>query len=1461
MSNNNRDEFTDKTKLIIAKRAGWLCSDPSCRRPTVGSNSDGDGEINLGVAAHICAAAPGGPRYDHTMTSDERRSPNNGIWLCQLHSKAVDAEDSVFTVELLHEWNAQAQRDSWQRVLYNDITNCVVTQQLSKGDLTARLHDAASADLNIFRRSSKWPATAILLTLEVTGLESSVNARELATALMTLDDLILVSQPGMGKTTTLFQVAEAVLENENATPIVIQLGDWSVDGASLLESVLKRPAFNGISEVDFRSVAEKPGVILLLDGWNELDSPARKRASSQVAHLQVELPQLSLMISTRKQGLDVPVNGTQVKLRPLNESQQLSIARTLRGNEGENIINLAWHIAGVRELMTIPLYLTALLKLPDVAPFPDTKEEVIRRFVEAHEEDNQRTEALMEEMRGLHQRFLVNLAVTATQHANTSITETAARKSVSDTDTTLVTEGQITEKPDPISVLETLVSHHVLICAGEPVSFSFQHQQFQEWYASHFVEQLIIKSISDHDARESLRTDVLNKRTWEEAILFACERLASGNKQHQEACGAAILNAFDVDPALAAEMIYHSTDAVWACVCPLIQRLVSSWHVSGTVDKAVHFMISSGREEFFDYVWPLITHSNDQVHLTALRAGKRFRLSILGNNAAERLALLSQRLRQTILNEIVFQGGLDGFDLVATVAKADTVPEVKASVAGNLAFRRADRHVTHVLQDAEDKTFDLLAYNDLINKVTDETIKAKLVLARKRLSRQETPTYYQISSLVNGPCDEDRSEKLATVIAEMAISKKREGAVNLIYEAKKRFPHAVAKGILHRVREGLTLPFEAAELMAGTGFAFEDEALLNIALNTDHRFDNRANAAASVLGPKAIGRLVDSLFEQTELFQNSQGEYDKDADNRYHTIKERISYTQTVNLLAAVAEQSGKSNNQRLKELADLILRHPNGENGRGQPFDTNERVVIANFVEDWGNRLLASPDATRAELASIATLSCRSPSASLLPLLKRLLDEELDRWRTFKKQACIDRYQSGTATNEARMSWMFQYQRAFLANSCPETTKLMRDYLIDDDFGHSAALVLAEHWRSVNEPSDDKLWKSSPDFLRVAEKRATRIANPDASSEAADAIFCTIERLISPASTDAQKKHAVALAIVGAALPHGQRGDIIEALINIAEGSQLNDLLTNLVLSGEIVDVGLIKQGITDLLEAAQTQPWLLTEPYRLRNWLQLLPFSNRPSEILDIVQELPEQQRTQDLMEEMLKALRFVPGNDGENILFQLAESDSRLYQYRSWREVVFELGTLSSSTRLVNLVTQGVFNCEDGTDQWYTRTRLANLIREHSKLRAYVYDLLTKASSSPRTTLLAQAVAETPDEDGFFILIQLEIKHKRSYLSWPTIESLITKHVPIENFESTYNVLPVPATQLRRKLLAMTTDGGPTDTAAQYLNQIDEIRDHYGIPELEPRHPDLALGKAWPIIPAGPNTSETGGPPSKN
>lgn len=107
-----RDDFTNEVKHTIAARAGNRCSNPECRASTHGPQEDPTGSINVGVAAHICAAAPGGPRYDATMSSEQRGKPENGIWLCQTHAKLIDNDTYRYSVDVLQRWKTDAERQA-----------------------------------------------------------------------------------------------------------------------------------------------------------------------------------------------------------------------------------------------------------------------------------------------------------------------------------------------------------------------------------------------------------------------------------------------------------------------------------------------------------------------------------------------------------------------------------------------------------------------------------------------------------------------------------------------------------------------------------------------------------------------------------------------------------------------------------------------------------------------------------------------------------------------------------------------------------------------------------------------------------------------------------------------------------------------------------------------------------------------------------------------------------------------------------------------------------------------------------------------------------------------------------------------------------------------------------------------------------------------------------------------------
>lgn len=108
MPRPTRDDFTRPTIELLAKRAGYRCSNPDCRRPTSGPDGS-DRAVSLGVAAHITAAAEGGERYDGSLSSVERRAYDNGIWLCQQCSRHIDVDVASHPIETLLGWKHLAE--------------------------------------------------------------------------------------------------------------------------------------------------------------------------------------------------------------------------------------------------------------------------------------------------------------------------------------------------------------------------------------------------------------------------------------------------------------------------------------------------------------------------------------------------------------------------------------------------------------------------------------------------------------------------------------------------------------------------------------------------------------------------------------------------------------------------------------------------------------------------------------------------------------------------------------------------------------------------------------------------------------------------------------------------------------------------------------------------------------------------------------------------------------------------------------------------------------------------------------------------------------------------------------------------------------------------------------------------------------------------------------------------------
>jgi hypothetical protein len=107
MAQRRRDEFSKATRHHLARSVNYLCS--KCDAPSAAPFSGGGKSITTGEAAHICAAAPGGPRYDVNMTPEQRVHYDNGIWLCAAHAPLVDLDWRRYSVEDLRSIKRNAE--------------------------------------------------------------------------------------------------------------------------------------------------------------------------------------------------------------------------------------------------------------------------------------------------------------------------------------------------------------------------------------------------------------------------------------------------------------------------------------------------------------------------------------------------------------------------------------------------------------------------------------------------------------------------------------------------------------------------------------------------------------------------------------------------------------------------------------------------------------------------------------------------------------------------------------------------------------------------------------------------------------------------------------------------------------------------------------------------------------------------------------------------------------------------------------------------------------------------------------------------------------------------------------------------------------------------------------------------------------------------------------------------------
>ncbi len=117
-----RDEFREPIKRKLADRVAWKCSFLDCDKITIGpGHKTNEQVVKLGNAAHITAASDKGPRFDSSLTPDQRKAIDNGIWMCCDHATLIDKDFTIYSAATLRQWKKIKEENTYK--LLKNLTN------------------------------------------------------------------------------------------------------------------------------------------------------------------------------------------------------------------------------------------------------------------------------------------------------------------------------------------------------------------------------------------------------------------------------------------------------------------------------------------------------------------------------------------------------------------------------------------------------------------------------------------------------------------------------------------------------------------------------------------------------------------------------------------------------------------------------------------------------------------------------------------------------------------------------------------------------------------------------------------------------------------------------------------------------------------------------------------------------------------------------------------------------------------------------------------------------------------------------------------------------------------------------------------------------------------------------------------------------------------------------------------
>ncbi|MFW2449363.1 MAG: hypothetical protein ACN4E6_18760 [Qipengyuania pacifica] len=1235
--------------------------------------------------------------------------------------------------------------------------------------------------------------------------------------------IVVVGEPGAGKSSALAQIAVTLLRQPGLVPIVRSLPSLAQHKTPIVSQVCGKGSFADFSEAHFAALARSAQIILLFDGWNELNPEQRLWAWSELEALRRDHPALLLVIATRAGTASPFSQATSLEIHLFDRNRQLKAAARLLGPLGHDIVIRARAIPALRPLLRTPLFLSAILQQGASGNLPTDRETAIAGLVASAGGTPARREQLRLALDGQHGIFLQVIA-DQLMTAGTTFTPEAALLPVIGAVAGDLKASQLLVQPiSAQGVLDLLISHHVLVGTGAPGerTISFQHQLIQEWFASHRVEAAI-ENQGDSAVAAALRS-VINAPFWSVTLLFAVDRLSRSTRA-EAPLRMLILTTLGIEPFLAADMFVRARDCFGAALDEDLIAFATRW-VEEDPARATKFMLATGLPQFADQLWATLKQSKE-LAFDLHRSGRSFPVSALEPHWDQRFPELDSQTRRVLLIDLVEQGDVASLALSQGAAAKDPSVDVVSGVIDYLDFRDERASLEHLLDRLPKSMWVELSRGREPDNLTDRHRTCWQRHRRKRFEHAEGFEW------INLALEFDCAAPAAIVKAGLDLkSDSHWSSYELEQRLFDRFPEVFQASLVSRLLRGGSLPYRPWQYLHDVEPS-EQSALLAIAQAKDENF-HRRQLAAQLLGRDAVAELVDHIV-------SCAGDRDALRTPQTQVVRDVLRSVRPDLLLSDVL---GRTVDDAVDAavLISVLADWRSADDERRFALSPQDRETLIQRVQDWAVLLLAQSDVRRSELAEFARVIDRIADVALLPTLLILWDR--DRTQQAEERAARAAAPHGARASEAHMSYGNQYRAAALAIGGDAVIKAMIGRLDDPDCEHDAAVVLGQLLEVdpvERGPMGAKMDDLATRHARLL-KRRTSAPHPVAAK-----LIDRIDALVALGDIDSITR-AFQLAGPLTLLNYGDRGPSLLKLIEVGKDhGLLRDFCKAFSERGEPLPAHIVRHGISTGIAALAAMKWVHDSEYwRVEDWLRLIAFADDAEAALPPFDALPAELVHRYRLRDLVYQIGHSISATAVTALVELLRRSPGLFN-DGWPEAMARIGSPEAGNALLDAFQAAPGDTEEWRDTYPLRQSLAAVVAHAGEVRTRAMSLLGEIRHAAKQATLADALAQTMDEQDAIQLLTYAAEPDGAVMARVLIDRLehaAVSRLPIQGMPNTFELEGAPLSRFRqlafRRLLKKPEHPG----LRSCLQAIDHLRDEYGKPVTEPHHPDIESGCPWP------------------